>query len=50
VGIAGFPNLNQVTTFSHGTSPSGCKVLVEIVGKDEKEILMKRIANKSGSR
>ena len=26
----------------HGTSPSRCKVLVEIVGEEEKEILMKK--------
>jgi hypothetical protein len=48
-GISCFPNLIQVTTFFHGTwvkihgtFPSGCKVLVEIVGEDEKEILMKK--------
>jgi hypothetical protein len=47
--ISCFPNLIQVTTFFHGTwvkiygtCPSGCKVLVEIVGEDAKEIFMKK--------
>jgi hypothetical protein len=48
-GISCFPNVIQVTTFFHGTwvkiygkCPSGSKVLVEVGGEDEREVLMKK--------